>query len=735
MRKVVFWILLGIFLPILVTGTAADVGSAATDPMDDPEILNFESDLSPWSIRVDGGVPYEVSDANAHGGGYALKTGPSTCLADCSSDYRVVLERDFNGPTFVSKITLWVLEEGNWGGKIKVFADGENLGDINPVSNDAPENPVWIQGEVSVGREVTTLEIASRDITTQSVLYLDDIAVFFDEPDPISNNPPVADPGVFETNEDTEIAGILIGSDPDGDTLTYSIVSNGSRGTATITDTASGAFTYSPAADEYGVDTFTFQVNDGSADSEPATVTVTIHPAVCPGDIDNSGIVNLVDALLALQIVTEKAGKGTFYKSADINGDGRISIEEAVFALQATAGLRDAMNPQFLCRGDDENAGIYRICNCFPLSPGNLWTYTTGDRFIQSETYTNASGLTGIRFASNVYEYEPFLAHTENGLEVLAQIENPEGTIFEFNPPFSLLPAAMKIGETMNKTLTWPDSSETIFATTLVGKETLTVPAGIFETLKIKIEINDVGKCQYTTWLWLAKNIGMIKIHRTNPSPSDCTGCMFVCRPDNDLSKLNAPAELVSASVNGTVIVRESYNMTFYYPLAVGNLWNYDDGKQEVTAKNMDAYTIIDTGSCNEGDQLIFTNDENGLQLIGVVGLTFSAPIKYANKYAKVGDELTSTFNIVEEGKSLKALVRFIGVESVDVPAGYFPECLKFSQEIDVGEANDDYHKTYLWFAKDIGIVKMERYDFQPPESQGCIMCLGQRELRDFIVK
>jgi hypothetical protein len=47
---------------------------------------------------------------------------------------------------------------------------------------------------------------------------------------------------------------------------------------ATITNVATGAFTYVPNPDANGVDTFTFQVSDGVLTSNIATVTVTITP-------------------------------------------------------------------------------------------------------------------------------------------------------------------------------------------------------------------------------------------------------------------------------------------------------------------------------------------------------------------------------------------------------------------------------------------------------------------------
>jgi hypothetical protein len=88
---------------------------------------------------------------------------------------------------------------------------------------------------------------------------------------------PVADPQVVITDEDTPVTITLTGSDPDGDPLSYTIVSLPSNGV--LTGTAPD-ITYTPDPDYYGTDNFTFKVNDGAADSLPATVSITINAVV-----------------------------------------------------------------------------------------------------------------------------------------------------------------------------------------------------------------------------------------------------------------------------------------------------------------------------------------------------------------------------------------------------------------------------------------------------------------------
>ena len=98
-------------------------------------------------------------------------------------------------------------------------------------------------------------------------------------PEP-TNAAPIASPSAISTDANIPTNGTLIAVDADGDQLTYSIVTNGSLGTAVITNLATGAFNYTPRQDENGTDSFTFKANDGKADSNIAAVTVTIIPPI-----------------------------------------------------------------------------------------------------------------------------------------------------------------------------------------------------------------------------------------------------------------------------------------------------------------------------------------------------------------------------------------------------------------------------------------------------------------------
>ena len=86
-------------------------------------------------------------------------------------------------------------------------------------------------------------------------------------PAPICQDIPIT------TAEDT--AGMVYPNctDPDGDTLSYYIVSLPQHG---VVVKSNGSFTYTPAHNYFGADSFTYKANDGTSDSIPATVSITI---------------------------------------------------------------------------------------------------------------------------------------------------------------------------------------------------------------------------------------------------------------------------------------------------------------------------------------------------------------------------------------------------------------------------------------------------------------------------
>ncbi len=96
---------------------------------------------------------------------------------------------------------------------------------------------------------------------------------------PPPNSPPVADARSVTAEGRIATSITLTGSDPDGDAITFAIVSAPANGT--LTGTAPN-LTYTSDPGFTGTDSFTFKANDGQVDSNVATVTITVVDTTPP---------------------------------------------------------------------------------------------------------------------------------------------------------------------------------------------------------------------------------------------------------------------------------------------------------------------------------------------------------------------------------------------------------------------------------------------------------------------
>jgi VCBS repeat-containing protein len=87
------------------------------------------------------------------------------------------------------------------------------------------------------------------------------------------NDPPVADDQSVGTDEDVAVPITLTGSDVEGDEITFLLVTPPAHGD--LSGTAPD-LVYTPDPMYFGMDSFTFRVNDGTEDSAIATVTIEI---------------------------------------------------------------------------------------------------------------------------------------------------------------------------------------------------------------------------------------------------------------------------------------------------------------------------------------------------------------------------------------------------------------------------------------------------------------------------
>ena len=137
------------------------------------------------------------------------------------------------------------------------------------------------------------------------------------------NDAPVAVNDSYSTNEDTTLtvaaAGVL-GNDTDaeGDPLSAILVSGPAHGSMTLN--ANGALSYTPLFNYFGPDSFTYKLNDGQADSNVATVSLTVNP-VNDIPVANDDIAGVAKG----RAITADAQHGVLVNDGDLDSDGLAS--------------------------------------------------------------------------------------------------------------------------------------------------------------------------------------------------------------------------------------------------------------------------------------------------------------------------------------------------------------------------------------------------------------------------
>ena len=145
--------------------------------------------------------------------------------------------------------------------------------------------------------------------------------------DPV-NDAPVAVGDSDSTTEDNPVTTSVLGndSDVDGDTLTPSIVSNGTNGTAAVN--VGGTITYTPNANFDGSDSYTYKVNDGALDSNTVTVNITV------GAINDAP----VNSVPGTQTINEDSNLVLSGGNAPSFDDVDVGGSDATVTLKVTSG-------------------------------------------------------------------------------------------------------------------------------------------------------------------------------------------------------------------------------------------------------------------------------------------------------------------------------------------------------------------------------------------------------------
>ncbi|MGB4708313.1 MAG: Ig-like domain-containing protein [Fuerstiella sp.] len=266
------------------------------------------------------------------------------------------------------------------------------------------------------------------------------------EPVP-ENQAPDAVNDVATTDYETSVSGQVLDNDidPDGNTLTTTLLNEPANGTVSLNE--DGSYTYTPDQGFSGTDTFTYEVSDGNGGTDTAEVVIEVCPAPNSGpdaqddsnatnenvavsgsvagndsDADGDSLTFSVDqgpANGSLQFNTDGSytytpyqgfsGTDTFtYEVSDGKGGLDtalviINVEPAVSANENPDSVGDSAKTDFnttvtgkvLCNDEDPDGDALAVTGftnpengTVTVTAGGRYTYTPNDGFSGTDTFT-----------------------------------------------------------------------------------------------------------------------------------------------------------------------------------------------------------------------------------------------------------------------------------------------------------------------------------------------------------
>ena len=165
--------------------------------------------------------------------------------------------------------------------------------------------------------------------------------------------------------------------------------------------------------------------------------------------------------------------------------------------------------------------GTPKSIELFPLTPGVIYTYTDDSTLENSNTILNQSNFNGVN-AFGIQDSEgdiEYYTNDENGLLNHGFIDTTDNSNIIATPPLKILDSNPFIGQrietsgilTFNDPQTGTFNLDYTYSSIVKGYETITVPIGTFNALKVEINLNASFQIVQTTTYWLVEAIGIIK--------------------------------------------------------------------------------------------------------------------------------------------------------------------------------------------------------------------------------
>jgi VCBS repeat-containing protein len=212
-----------------------------------------------------------------------------------------------------------------------------------------------------------------------------------DAPVTVADSITVNEGGTTTVLDSTNTSVLTNDTDAEGDTLHAILVSNVSHGSLTLND--NGTFSYTHDGSETTSDSFTYKANDGTADGNTVTVSITVNPVndapVTVADsitVNEGGTVTVLDSTATSVLANDTDAEGNTlsailvsnvsHGSLTLNGDGTFSY---------THDGSETTSDSFTYKANDGSADGNTVTVSITVNPVNDAPVTVADSITVNE--------------------------------------------------------------------------------------------------------------------------------------------------------------------------------------------------------------------------------------------------------------------------------------------------------------------------------------------------------------